>query len=122
MAAAPARQPVRPTYPASECCDQAGMGGGWELAGDASTGCVWLRALDTDEDVRLSTVWPEGFSVSFDPLRVYDGQGNLFAEGGTRLGIGGSEDDDPPDECRQGTAPWPGTWRVGSLHTVDPSP
>ncbi len=76
---------------------------------------MWLRALDTEDDVRLSTIWPEGFTVSFEPLRVYDHRGDLFAEAGTRLGIGGSREDDPPDECRQGTAPWPGAWRVGAV-------
>jgi hypothetical protein len=98
------------------------MAGGWELVGDAFTGCVWLEALDTEDDVRLSTIWPEGFTVSFDPLRVYDSQGNPFAEAGVRLGIGGSGEDNPPDECRQNTAPWPGTWRIGELHAVNPSP
>jgi len=122
VAAEPARRPLGPTYPASECCDQAGMAGGWELAGDPSTGCVWLEALDADEVVRLSTIWPEGFTVSFDPLRVYDGDGTLFAEAGTRLGIGGRGEADPPDECRQDTAAWPGTWRIGELGAVDPPP
>jgi hypothetical protein len=121
VAAEPARQPLRPTFPASECCDQAAMGGGFELAGDPATGCVWLQALDTDADMRVSTMWPEGFTVSFDPLRVYDSQGRLFAKAGVRYGLGGSEESDPPEECRQDPAPWPGTWRVGELRAVSPS-
>ena len=105
VAAEPARQPLRPTFPVSECCNQAAIAGGFELAGDPATGCVWLQALDTDADMRVSTMWPDGFTVSFDPLRVYDRQGHLFAEAGVRYGLGGSRRERPAGSVPPGSLP-----------------
>ena len=112
----PERQLLRPSYPVSECCNQAAMAGGFKLAGDPSTGCVWFETVDGG--ARVSAVWPEGFTVSFDPLRVHDLQGKVFAEGGPTYGLGGSAERDPPEECRQDQSTSLGSWRVGQLRVV----
>jgi hypothetical protein len=113
----PTRQPLRPTYPASECCEQAGLHGGegLTLAGDPSTGCVWFEGVGSD--ARVSIIWPEGFTVSFDPLRIYDLDGAVFAEEGqTYTGLGGSaESDDPPAMCSQDPSASVASWRIGEV-------
>lgn len=118
------RQELRPTYPASGCCEQAGLVGGpngLRLAGDPATGCVWFEGIGTE--ARVSTIWPEGFTVSFDPLRVYDLQGAVFAEEGqTYTGLGGAEATDPPDTCRQDDESVSvASWRMGGVDT-EPGP
>ena len=82
---------------------QAGLASpnGWGIEGDASTGCVWFSGVG-DASVTVSPVWPPGFTVTFDPLRVYD-NGELFAtEGDVITGLGGSEAPaDPGGPCHK---------------------
>jgi hypothetical protein len=86
--------------------------------GDPTTGCVWFDGIDSDG--RVSTIWPEGFTVSFDPVRVYDADGRLFAEAGvTYYSLGGSEESqDPPRQCRQDPSVSVASWRVGQVSST----
>lgn len=64
------------------------------LAGDPSTGCVWIDAepwISTQPQGGPTTVvWPPGLRVAFAPLRILDPDGNVIARGGTEIVIGGS--------------------------------
>jgi hypothetical protein len=118
--AAAVRADLHPTYPSSECCEQAGLvlgPNGSQLAGDPATGCVWFEGIGSE--ARVSAIWPSGFTVTFDPLRVYDAEGVLFAEEGqTYTTLGGSESTDPPDACRQDASVSVASWRVGEVHSA----
>ena len=118
-----ARQALHPTYPAEECCNQAGLvlgPQGSQLVGDPSTGCVWFQGIGSD--ARVAVVWPEGFTVSFGPLRVYGFDGQIFAEEGvTYTRVGGSEESNPPPECREDPTVVVTTWRIGEVsEPLDP--
>jgi hypothetical protein len=63
------------------------------LAGDEQNGCVWL----VGSDGRLTVIWPQGFSVRWEPLRVYRPHGELLARKGDLIQMGGG---------RLGTGAW----------------
>ncbi|MDR9450387.1 MAG: hypothetical protein RI637_04125 [Acidimicrobiia bacterium] len=85
------------------------------LAGDPQLdgGCVWLRQGTTD----FSVLWPEGFTADFNPLRLYDGNGDLVAQEGEALELTGSFAVDAaayrPHRCIVGSELWL-AGRVGS--------
>lgn len=107
------RRPLRPTYVGAIHQASISGPGGLRLIGDADTGCVWFEGVDGPG--RIWPIWPEGFTGSFNPIRVYDAEGNLFAEEGQRYSsLGGSEAADRRDECRQ-TQDAVASWRVGEM-------
>jgi hypothetical protein len=112
------KRALHPTYPADECCNQAGLvlgPRGSQLAGDPSTGCVWFQGVGNE--ARVAVVWPKGFTVSFSPLRVYGFDGSLLAEEGvTYTSLGGNEEANPPAECHQDEIVLVTTWRIGEVN------
>jgi hypothetical protein len=81
------------------------------LAGDVKSGCVWL----VDPYERLTVIWPNGFSVRWDPLRVYRPGGELLAREGDLLRMGGGRlgsfawekwASDPVKHCRVSEDVW----------------
>jgi hypothetical protein len=71
------------------------------LAGNDESGCVWL----VGSDGRLTVIWPQGFSVRWEPLRVYRPDGELLARKGDVARMGGGT---------LGTAAWK-RWASESL-------
>lgn len=70
------------------------------LDGDARLegGCAWL---DTDGD-RFEILWPQGYEVEFDPLRVVGPDGSIVAERGDTLAVRGREAPDVATICQVG--------------------
>ena len=87
------------------------------LQGDAGVegGCVWLRQTTTD----FGVLWPAGYTAEFDPIRLYDADGDLVGEEGDRLEVTGAFAVDPADyqpyRCAAGTE----LWLAGTVEKTD---
>lgn len=71
------------------------LGGDAELEG----GCAWL---DTDEG-RFEVMYPAGYQVAFDPLRLLGPDGDTIAAEGEALRVEGTVGDDMVSACQVGT-------------------
>lgn len=71
------------------------LGGDAELEG----GCAWL---DTDEG-RFEVMYPAGYQVAFDPLRLLGPDGDTIAGEGEALRVEGTVGDDMVSACQVGT-------------------
>lgn len=71
------------------------------LGGDAQLegGCAWL---DT-EDGRFEVLYPDGYEVAFDPVRLLDPEGQTVAEQGDALRVEGQVTEDRMSVCQVGT-------------------
>jgi hypothetical protein len=70
------------------------------LGGDAQLegGCAWL---DTGDE-RYEVVWPDGYRVEFEPLRLVGGDGEAVAEEGDRVRLTGAVDPERMSICMIG--------------------
>ncbi len=78
------------------------------LGGDAKLegGCVWLDGVGSragEAPSRYLPLWPEGYHVKFDPVRLYDPQDRLVAEEGDVVTVQGRERSDLYTTCNLGT-------------------
>ena len=71
------------------------FGGDPQLEG----GCAWL---DADDGERYEVVYPEGWTVAFDPLALVDPSGQIRAEEGDRVGLNGEVERDAVSFCQIG--------------------
>jgi len=78
------------------------------LTGDPAMdgGCVWLRQGTTD----FGVLWPGGFAAEFNPVRLYDAEGELVAQEGDQVELTASFTADPaayqPHRCAVGSVLW----------------
>ncbi len=82
---------------------------GVRIAGDASTGCVWITYPRRTHRMAL---WYPGYSARFDGIRIYDTRGSLvWSELDPPLDIGGGFVevflDRIPMQCRTNDYPYP---------------
>ncbi|HVM01020.1 MAG TPA: hypothetical protein VM324_17145 [Egibacteraceae bacterium] len=71
------------------------------LGGDADLegGCAWLEAADGRYDV----MYPDGYTIAFDPVRVVGPDGEVVAEEGEVLRVRGHIDAEMMTVCQVGT-------------------
>ncbi|MEX2619756.1 MAG: hypothetical protein WD250_06015 [Egibacteraceae bacterium] len=71
------------------------------LGGDAQLegGCVWLEAGDG----RYEVVYPDGYQVAFDPVRLLGPEGETVAGEGDTLRVEGQVVEDRVSVCQVGT-------------------
>jgi len=70
------------------------LGGDAELEG----GCAWVQTPSE----RFEVLYPDGYSVTLEPLRLTDPDGGLVAEEGDTLTIRGARADDMASICQIG--------------------
>lgn len=87
--------------------DPAGGGAGeadlaGRFGGDAALegGCAWLDPVDGGE--RVQPVWPAGYEVRFDPLRLIGPDGETVAEEGDTVLVDGERAEDAVTVCQVG--------------------
>jgi hypothetical protein len=70
------------------------------FGGDAALegGCAWL---DVDGD-RWEVLYPDGYTVAFDPVRLIGPDGQVVAEAGSTLRVRGAEATDAVSVCQVG--------------------
>jgi hypothetical protein len=78
------------------------------LGGDAQLegGCEWLDPVGDvadEEPQRFKPLWPEGYYVTFDPVRLWDPDGRLVAEEGDDMTVAGRVRSDIFTICQVGT-------------------
>lgn len=58
------------------------------LAGDSggSVGCAWIEDVNGQ---RVEVFWPDGWSVEFDPVRLFDDRHDLIATAGDEVTVTG---------------------------------
>lgn len=71
------------------------LGGDPQLEG----GCSWL---DT-EDGRFEVLYPEGYDIAFEPVRLLDPEGDTVAEEGDEVRLRGRVSGDIVTVCQVGT-------------------
>ena len=71
------------------------FGGDPQLEG----GCAWL---DADDGERYEVVYPQGWTIAFDPLALVDPGSNIRAEQGDRIGVNGEVVRDAVSFCQVG--------------------
>lgn len=86
--------------------DQSFLSG--RLGGDAQLegGCVWLDTPGPEAPGGISRhepLWPEGYYVTFDPVRLWDPGDRLVAEEGDEVTVAGRERKDIATICQVGT-------------------
>lgn len=71
------------------------------LGGDAQLegGCAWLEA----DDGRYEVLYPDGYQIVFDPVRLLDPDGDTIAEEGDALRVSGQVAADRMSVCQVGT-------------------
>ena len=114
---APERPVSLPTSDARESATSMAASLEGTLEGDAATGCVWVES-DSPQEQRVAVRWPQGYSVDFSPLRLYDGAAQEVAREGQHIQVaGGFTDEGDLSAC-------PTTRGVffGSRPTVVPTP
>lgn len=79
------------------------------LGGDAQLegGCAWV---ETDDGTRYEVIYPEGYTVETDPLRLVGPDGGVVAEDGDRLELPGEVAEDMASICQIGPL-----WRADSV-------
>lgn len=84
------------------------------LAGDPQLegGCAWIQ---TDDGTRYEVIYPEGYRVEMDPLRLVGPDGDVVAEEGDTLEVSGALAEDMVSVCQVGRI-----WRADSV-ALDPS-
>ena len=72
------------------------------LGGDPNLegGCAWI---DGEDGERYEVVYPEGWHIETDPLRLLDPNGEVAAEGGDRIGLVGGVGEGMASICQVGT-------------------
>ena len=69
-----------------------------------------LLAVEEIGTVEFAVLWPEGFSADFNPVRLYDGDGNLLAQEGETVELTGSFAAEStsyrPHRCSVGSELW----------------
>lgn len=65
---------------------------------DLEGGCAWLATGDGSVEV----VWPDGYEVTFDPLRLRGPGGEVVAEGGDEVTVRGEFAEDRISVCQVG--------------------
>lgn len=79
------------------------------LGGDARLegGCVWLDPLEDgpggQAPSRLEPLWPDGYYVTFDPVRLWSPDDHLVAEEGDGMAVEGRLRPDLMTICQVGT-------------------
>lgn len=70
------------------------------LGGDASLegGCAWV-AVDGQ---RYEVLWPEGYEIAFDPLRLLDPSGSQVAAEGDQVTVAGAPAEGMASTCQVG--------------------
>lgn len=70
------------------------------LAGNADLegGCAWLET----DDGSVEVVWPEGYRVTFDPVRLRGPDGEAIAEAGDEVTVEGRFAEDRASICQVG--------------------
>lgn len=68
------------------------------LDGDPVTGCVWVEG-DSEHQEPVTVRWPRGYRVEFEPLRLYDAEGQELARGGDRVQIAGGFQGESLEAC-----------------------
>lgn len=81
--------------PTREAAFTGTFGGNAELEG----GCAWL---DTHTEGRVEPRWPDGYRVTFDPVRLLGPDGDVVAEEGDTIAVDGSIADDVMTICQVG--------------------
>jgi hypothetical protein len=61
-------------------------------------GCDWLDA----EDGRFEIIWPDGYAVHHEPLRLEGPGGDTIASEGDEVAVDGAVDDDMVSVCQVG--------------------
>ncbi len=80
------------------------------LGGDARLegGCVWLDAVGDraggENPSRLEPLWPDGYYVTFDPVRLWGPDDRLVAEEGDVMTVEGQVRRDIITICQVGSA------------------
>lgn len=71
------------------------------LGGDADLegGCAWLET----DDGRYEVMYPDGYEIAFDPLRLLGPDGDTIAAEGEPVRVGGTVGDDMVSACQVGT-------------------
>lgn len=74
---------------------------------DEQQDCVWLLAAD---GTRIAALWPPGYRVRFQPLRISDEQDRLVWQEGMSRTVGGGYSpvfvERLPEQCRTGENAW----------------
>jgi hypothetical protein len=79
------------------------------LGGDAQLegGCAWLDEVGggrrTGQPSRYEPLWPEGYHVTFDPVRLWGPDGEVVAEEGDVVRVQGRVRTDVATICQVGT-------------------
>lgn len=70
------------------------------LAGNADLegGCAWLET----DDGSVEVLWPEGYRVTFDPVRLRGPDGEAVAEAGDEVTVEGEFAEDRASICQVG--------------------
>ena len=63
--------------------------GQFEIAYDADLNCVYFSGSEEGDGGRTAPVWPFGYSATSDPMTVYDYDGNVLANEGDTVELGG---------------------------------
>ena len=102
-------EPPVPTRPPMEPAGSEVRG---ELGGDAELegGCAWVT---TEDGTRYEVLFPEGYTVEFDPLRLLGPDGAVIAEEGDRIEVLGEVADDVASTCQVGVI-----WRAESVEAM----
>lgn len=71
------------------------------LGGDAQLegGCAWLDA----DDGRFEVLYPDGYEIAFEPVRLLGPDGDTVAEEGDALRVAGHVAEDRMSVCQVGT-------------------
>jgi|GEM_PF-4250492 len=106
-AAGGAPTPTRPPVEPAGTEIRGALGGDAQLEG----GCAWV---ETDDGTRHEVLYPEGYTVEFDPLRLLGPDGEVIAQEGDRIEVPGEVADDVTSICQVGPL-----WRA---YGVEPEP
>lgn len=86
---------AEPGYPERTEMLEGTLGGDAQLEG----GCAWLEA----EDGRYEVLYPNGYEIAFDPVRLLGPEGETVAEEGDALRVEGQVTKDRMSVCQVGT-------------------
>ncbi len=95
-----------PSGPVASLLDQHVLSG--RLGGDSKLegGCDWLDAVrpgaGEEEASRFEPLWPQGYHVTFDPLRLWSPDGRIVAREGDVVTVAGRRRPDIATICQVG--------------------